>query len=178
MFSGIMLEDMVAKKINDLINSLRDTGAEVKWVEMRNLHITVMFYGEVDGNEIINIKKRLAQTASSNGRFEVEFTGIGGFPSINNPRVIWVDIKGGEKLRNIIEMVNNGKRQHEEIVLHLTIGRSKGSRNKRELVNLLKKEVDRGFGKMIIGSIQLIKSKLTSKGAIYEVIENYQLNKN
>ena len=173
LFSGIMLEKDIREKIKSFIDRMKEVNARVKWVEKDNLHITLMFYGEVHGNGIDSIKEKL-KAAANRDSFEVEFSGVGGFPDLDDPRVIWIDIKGGKEIVNIIEMVRNDKGRPREIIPHLTIGRVKGGRNKRELANMMKKEVDVNFGKMKIGSIQLIKSTLTSKGAIYEVIESYQ----
>ncbi|MEM2698761.1 MAG: RNA 2',3'-cyclic phosphodiesterase, partial [Ignisphaera sp.] len=89
----------IAVEIEDkdtLINIIRirdalvNLGLDIKPVEDENLHITMRFLGEISSHTIEGIKKMLSSIPSIIKSFSITVKGIGAFPSISRPRVIWV----------------------------------------------------------------------------------------
>jgi 2'-5' RNA ligase len=54
-FIAIQIPEQVKLCVGRIRESLRPSGADIKWVEDDNYHITLKFLGEVDQKEIVGI---------------------------------------------------------------------------------------------------------------------------
>ncbi len=175
-FISVDIEDPV---IVGRLASIRDafvaTGAPMKPVEDQNLHITIRFLGEIPVTMIDEVYRVLASIEFK--RFRVKLVGVGAFPSIARPRVIWVGVREGfDELRRIYEGIEKGLRrlgfrpEREEFVPHVTLARLKGSRNIDRVVKLLREYQDYEFGEIDVGVVRLKQSILTRSGPIYRTL--------
>ncbi len=84
----------VAVEVSDkgIINSITKFQSEfnikAKPVESQNLHFTLQFLGEISEEVSLKIKQALKTIEFST--FKINFKGIGAFPKIKFPRVIWI----------------------------------------------------------------------------------------
>jgi len=187
LFIAVELPDEVRKNITELINELKEVGSAVKWVEEKNLHITLKFLGWVEDRKVDNVVELATKAAGGTGSFKAKFEGTGTFPSGKNPRVVWVGMgEGGEKLKKLADSLeealsNAGYRSEErEFSSHATIGRVKVPRQARDKgVDKLKEKMesikDPKFGEAIVDHIDIMKSTLTPKGPVYEIIKEVKL---
>ncbi|AOL15592.1 2'-5' RNA ligase [Sulfolobus sp. A20] len=172
LFIGIEIPDM--PKIVEFLELLKNTGASIKLVEPYNIHITLLFLGEVDNNRLEDVKDSMKGLKF--GKFNVTLKGLGAFPSITKPRVVWLGItEGKEQLRQIRETIYNEllKRKirpedEKDFVPHLTLGRIKDFRSITNLIDLIKDNATTEVGKFEVNSVILFKSTLTPKGPIYD----------
>ena len=175
-FISVDIEDPV---IVGRLASIRDAfvaiGAPMKPVEDQNLHITIRFLGEIPVTMIDEVYRVLASIEFK--RFRVKLVGVGAFPSIARPRVIWVGVREGfDELRRIYEGIEKGLRrlgfrpEREEFVPHVTLARLKGSRNIDRVVKLLREYQDYEFGEIDVGVVRLKQSILTRSGPIYRTL--------
>lgn len=154
---------------------LVETGADLKPVATENFHITIRFIGETPltlVNEICNELKKLEFHP-----FKVKVRGIGVFPSITRPRVIWAGISEGvEELTMIHDYVEKILKRlgfppdREKFIPHITLARVRSSRNLSKLVKLINEIVSMEFGEFIVNKVVLKRSILTSAGPIYNNI--------
>ena len=112
--------------------------------------------------------------------FEAELKGIGAFPKISNPRVIWIGISNG--MEELIKIFNQIEPLLEKIGFnpdykkfspHITIARVKSLRNKQQLNINLKNNSLFYIGKIHIKSLKLKKSDLSPIGPIYTTIKQF-----
>jgi 2'-5' RNA ligase len=112
--------------------------------------------------------------------FDVNINGIGVFPNLRYPRVIWAGItKGSNQLSSISMQLN--KQLHNigftsdsrSFSPHITFARIKSGKIKSEISNYLKKYVNYKFGIIRAECLVLKKSDLTPKGAIYSTLKSY-----
>ena len=68
-----------------LIDKMIATRAGYKWVPEENLHITLNFVGDVPEDEVTDLCRDVSQRVTGCGKFCVAVTGIGGFPSVDEP---------------------------------------------------------------------------------------------
>lgn len=175
-FIAVDVEDpLLVSRLERLKDLLLSTGVIMKPVEPYNYHITLRFIGEVPKRVVDEIAESLKTITFK--PFKAVLKGLGAFPSIANPRVIWVGVgEGGKELKelhNVVEQVLrrlNIPSEREEFVAHVTLARVKGSKNINSLVKLLMEFSDYEIGLMEIRSIRLKKSVLTKKGPIYETL--------
>ncbi|MCX5725834.1 MAG: RNA 2',3'-cyclic phosphodiesterase [Candidatus Saganbacteria bacterium] len=182
-FISVELPDEIKEKIAKMIDVLGKAGSGIKWVEKKNLHITLKFLGWVP-DEKMNDVNGLVKKASEGAKiFDAKFEGLGTFPSGRNPRVIWVGTsKGAPELKNLagsIEKIMSkaGYRSEErEFASHVTVGRVKEKKNMDEFLRSIEVNKDSKFGETVVGEICVMKSALSPKGPIYEVVEKIRLS--
>jgi 2'-5' RNA ligase len=113
--------------------------------------------------------------------------GIGAFPSIKSPRVIWIGTdKGDEEVKTIAKALEDklsalGIAQEDRAFSsHITLGRIRSSKNRNNLaqsLESLKEKPLEGIIELRVEKITLYKSTLTPRGPIYEVIKETYLLK-
>ena len=70
-------------------------GPGVKWVEAANLHVTLMFLGEVDGRDLVEVCKIVAAAADAVPPFGLRLTGVGAFPNGRRPKTVFAGVSDG-----------------------------------------------------------------------------------
>lgn len=164
----------------------------VNIVSKENLHITLKFLGEVSELMIPDISNKLREIANDFDPFVLKITHTGVFPNLNFPKVVWI---GMEKELTIIKLANTidekleslgFKREEKEFKSHITLARVKEPRNGRyffDLVNRRFRELSishKDFKtslKFEVKEFVLMKSTLTPKGSIYDVLQRFPLVK-
>lgn len=184
-FIAIELSDEIRSSLAQIESHLKYSGADVKWVDEKNIHLTLKFLGEIDEEKCDKIKAILDQIAGSTGSFEISVKDIGAFPKIDHPRVIWVGLdKGAAESKLLAEKIDETlsgigfEKETRPFTAHLTIGRVRSSKNKQAL-----KEKIGSFGlqearnkRQVVSSIILFQSKLTPKGPIYTKLHEARLS--
>ncbi len=172
LFVAIYLPDELQRKVwkvGDLV--------EGPWKRdpAEKLHITLKFIGEVDEKRFREIDRALSTI--KHPPFGVEVAGIGAFPSLQRPRVIWVGAKG-EGLYSLQKEVEEAlfslgiPREVREFVPHVTLGRAKG---KVDISSLVERFSEVSFGTFTARELALVRSYLKPGGSEYEIIRRYPL---
>lgn len=152
----------------------------LKLVEPENLHITLKFLGEITPNKIEEITEKL-EFLKDICKFEITFQGLGAFPNIKRPRVIWVGIKKNkEKLIDMQSRLDEGLstigfKKEKRYEPHLTLARVKSFRETKKVVEVIETFHNEKFGNFIVENVRLKKSVLTPKGPIYTTIREVTL---
>ena len=171
-FIAIDIPQSLRKKIIAIQNSLPEF--EGKTTEPENLHLTLKFLGEVDSNDVKNIKERLKEIKFKS--FETEITDIGVF-NPDNIRITWLHMKNCDSLqKKIDECLEDFFEPEKRFMSHLTIARVKQVKNKKTFLNELKKiKFDKIRFK--VDNFKFKQSVLTETGSIYEDLAIYDLIK-
>ncbi|MCM8786674.1 MAG: RNA 2',3'-cyclic phosphodiesterase [Candidatus Omnitrophica bacterium] len=172
-FIAIQLPQKTKEELEKIIKSLSKINLDFKWVESKNLHITLKFLGEIKEEKIDSIKNIILEVAKNYSLFAVTINSFGFFPNQNWPRVFFVSTDKQEILKKIAtrledKLVEIGFPKEGRFSSHITLARLKSTKN----INLLKNEL-KNFTlahTFIIQNIAFMKSTLTSKGPIYETI--------
>lgn len=181
-FVSVDLEDpMVLSRVKRVKDSLESLDVDLKPVEDENLHITLIFIGEISDIQAELVKEALGEVSFPT--FTAHLKGVGCFPSCNRPRVIWIGVReGAEKLielyRRVAGALRRTKVQFEEerdYTPHLTIARVRSGRNVWRLSEAIVGLEDEDFGWIRVAEFRLKKSTLTPRGPIYETISSYKL---
>ncbi len=144
-FIAIELSPENQTKLSQIIQELKTSGADVKWVKAENIHLTLKFLGNVEQAQIEAINEILQETAGEFEKFEFQLNELGAFPRIQSPRVIWVNAQAQEgiigkivlKLEGSLEKLGFAK-EEREFTPHITIGRVRSSRGRMQLADKLK----------------------------------------
>jgi 2'-5' RNA ligase len=125
LFFGIEIPEKEREKIENLKKKINFTG-KIKWVEKENLHITLIFLGEKNLEDVLKCVDRISVEP-----FEISLKGFGVFPDMRRPRVLWIGVdKGKEKIVEIYEILSKKLKslnieEEKSFTPHLTIGRIK-----------------------------------------------------
>lgn len=136
-----------------------------------NMHLTLKFLGEISEQKIQKVKQVLEQTKCS--EFEISLKGLGGFPTENYVKVLWLGVDKGKgeiiKLqRGLDEKLSRiGFQKDKSFVPHLTLARVKFVRNKQALKQLFGQNRNKELGSFWCSRICLMKSELTPDGPVY-----------
>ncbi|RLI21498.1 RNA 2',3'-cyclic phosphodiesterase [Candidatus Bathyarchaeota archaeon] len=168
-------DSAIIERLTYAQTELAKTGADLKLVEPRNIHITIRFLGNISPGMVEKIHDAMRNVDFK--PFTIEIRGLGAFPSLRFPRVVWAGIKGGEEeLKNIFDQLEPQLRKlgfqpdPKGFSPHITIARVRTGRNKSELIKKLREFVDLNIGTFTVKCLRLKKSTLTPKGPIYTTL--------
>jgi len=184
-FIAITLPKEIGDSLSRLQEQLKTSGADVKWVNPQNIHLTLKFLGEIDDKKLDKVNQILDDVIKDKNNFYIRLSSIGAFPKINFPRVIWIGIdKGDMETKQIAKVLEERvaktgiPSESRPFSSHITLGRVRSSLNRERLVKNLDNLVH-NFGEenleFLVDRITLFKSTLTPKGPIYEVLKEANL---
>ena len=175
------------KPIRDRMVALQETlgrtGTEVKWVEPENLHVTLLFLGEVGDRDLPAVCRVVAECAAGQAPFPMTVERAGCFPNPRRPRVVWVGVGEGAPelvaLHDALEppLLDLGcyRREDRQYTPHLTLGRVKSDRPTDQLAAALAKQAGWKGGEVTVREVLVMGSELTPKGPVYTVLSRARL---
>jgi 2'-5' RNA ligase len=106
-FIAIELSEEIRSALGQVQSHLKYAGADVKWVNPQNIHLTLKFLGEVDEKKLEKVKTALDGVAASSRAFELSLKEIGAFPAVDHPRVVWVGLdKGSDESKALAQNID------------------------------------------------------------------------
>jgi 2'-5' RNA ligase len=180
-FIAIELPQEIKDSLGRLQAKLKTAGADVKWVDPKNIHLTLKFLGEIDEQTKERVSTKLAEICSGRKQFNLSLSSCGAFPNTDSPRVIWAGIEQGDKeIKTIadaieIQLESIGiPKETREFSSHITLGRTRSSKNRPELAKILSELSSKPLKEQFPASkITLFKSTLTPRGPIYETLQDF-----
>jgi 2'-5' RNA ligase len=177
-FIGVPLSPAIRDRLVALQAQFAETGVDVKWVELENLHVTMLFLGEVDAREVLTVCKTVERVTTAMEPFVMRVAGIGCFPNPRRPRTIWAGIEEGSQqlveLHDALEvpLMEQGcyRREERAFTPHITLGRVKGESDTRVLAEAMKQQADWFAGQMTVTEIHVLSSELKKDGPVYTVM--------
>ncbi|HIE58624.1 MAG TPA: RNA 2',3'-cyclic phosphodiesterase [Persephonella sp.] len=165
------LKNEYSKVRKELGNSIKG-----KWTPFENLHITYKFLGNIEVDRISSIKNAINKYLNKNIECNFEVKGIGAFPSIYTPKVVFLRVndKSGvlEDIYYYIQsrLKNLGfEEDKKKFIPHITIKRPKEV-NVKKFYKKVKLFEDKIFVQISKIEINLIESILSPNGARYKKI--------
>jgi RNA 2',3'-cyclic 3'-phosphodiesterase len=185
-FIAVEMSPSVISRAGDLIDKLRIAAAEINWVRLQQMHLTLKFLGDVPDIETPDICRVVNEVAADFEPFEITCRGVGAFPNARDPRTLWIGIEDGlDELKQLQAAIDEGLKAklgyHKEprgFHPHLTIGRVKreppGSRG--ELTQLLEKYVHFDADLAVIDEVVTFASFLSrSQGPTHDALGRAEL---
>jgi 2'-5' RNA ligase len=177
-FIAIELPEEVKAELSSLEERLKSAQQPfVKWVDPAGIHLTLKFLGNVAAKKIPDIVEALTKAVQGFAPFSLGVGSLGAFPSWQQPRVVWVGVRGEiEKLNQLQKRVDIILRplgfptESRPFSAHLTLARLRESaspRERRELGNSLAAIEFEPSVSFRVEAVSLMRSQLTPSGAIY-----------
>ena len=185
-FIAIELPDPVKDSLSSLEDRLRPAEHPyVKWVDPQGIHLTLKFLGNIAPDQVPQIIEAITSASRGTSPLKLQIGGLGAFPNLQRPRVIWVAVIG--EVDPLIAL----QRDIDQALMplgfaiekrpfspHLTLGRlreraSPGERN--SIGKLVMATESEGGPSMEVNQISLMRSTLTPSGAIYNRLASIEL---
>ena len=179
-FLAVELPEDIRRALAQLQRRLAESHADVKWTEEANLHITMRFLGEITEPQRQGLEERLRGVASGHHVTMVQLAGVGAFPSMHSPRVLWVGIgEGQEALTKIAEEIERRvvslglPKEDHPFAAHVTLGRVRSPKHRAQLVTTMRNLTWTPPPPFTTTHLTLFQSTLTSAGARYAPLAKF-----
>ena len=173
----------IRQRLLVLQENLARDGSDLKWVEPENLHVTLLFLGEVDNREIPDVCRAVTDCCKAMDAFEMTVGGVHCFGSPRRPRTVWAGLnEGGPEmiaLHDALELplleLGCYRREVRPFTPHFTLGRARGERTDENLAAVLPKYATWEGGTVEVREVQVMCSELRSDGPTYTVLSRGKL---
>jgi 2'-5' RNA ligase len=182
LFVALNLPKKDRERIHRAMRKLREEALPVRWLDVDAFHVTLKFLGEVRRERVQAVEEAMSRVASTTKAFKTKFGGFGAFPSVRQPRVIWLGVKANPELRCLKQDLEYSfgdlgfDAETRAFHPHVTLGRAEdreGAGAFRSLDDLLG-ELD-CKGDMKVASIDLMRSQLGPEGSKYTLVSSARL---
>ena len=182
LFVAIEISDPIRETLGRATARLRQCNAPVKWVRSANLHLTLKFLGDVPDDRLSEVRDILCACAEGIRPFPIDVRGIGAFPNLNRPRVIFTDaLDATGQAKELASRLNRRMtragvpREDRPFRCHTTLGRVRKPGPMQTPASRFAELEQQGFGKMTVREIALIQSQLNPNGPVYTRIDRVEL---
>jgi len=167
-------------------DELRRSTLAAKWVKVDNIHLTVVFMGNVREDDIPAIEEGVQDVCQTFGPFDASLKGMGCFPDKRKPRVLWLGLDGDLERMSLFR---DGLQKHlkafgikeekRKFRPHLTLARFRTPRRMDVKEDqILSKYEDLSSPVCTLGELILFKSDLKPSGAEYTKLRVWPLSGN
>lgn len=177
LFIAIEIPENVQKQITELQKNINFTPDQAKHTFSKEPHITLKFLGEISEVNLPKIQESLKKISFQ--KFKAEINQNASFANEDYLRVAWFTLEPQQltqlhqKIEQQLKSVRTKKNKSEIFIPHITIARFKYVKDRKLIIEQIKKLKITAEWK--VSSFKLIKSTLTPKGPVYEILEEYKL---
>jgi 2'-5' RNA ligase len=158
---------------------MRDAARGISWVTEERLHLTLKFLGEQTEGAVAPLQQALAQVLSLHPPVTLQLEGLGAFPNLRAPRVVWLGVERDPKLELLQHDVERAcanlgyELEGRAFRPHITLGRMKerhrlSPRAARALASAARSVTYTGSAN--VDSLDLMASQLKPDGPQYTVL--------
>jgi 2'-5' RNA ligase len=169
-FIGFLVPEHVKDAVLKAGKELEGIGVVGKYVERENLHVNLSFLDEITDEESQGFAAKLDMMARGYERFQATLGPLKAIPNEKFTRIIAFEVEQeNDRLNTIIKEIKKSIGGDAKPP-HLTICRVKGVKDRTKFLEALEKYRTMKLASFDVGSVQLIKSELSSEGPIYSVV--------
>jgi 2'-5' RNA ligase len=168
------IQQIIQKKTEPLRNTL---GLSlVRWVAVENIHLTLKFLGDISPANVEMLIQMLRTEAELVQAFQFHLSGLGSFPSLKRPRVLFIGIQAPAELEALYHGIEATCRrlgyepEARAFSPHLTIGRVRqdvSASGQQQIRSALAGSMIDSLGTARVDSVHLYKSDLKPTGSVY-----------
>jgi RNA 2',3'-cyclic 3'-phosphodiesterase len=182
-FVAVDIAAPVRAALRALQAELAQADADVRWVRAEGIHVTLKFLGAVEASRLERVHAVLIDALSDQPALDLEVRGLGAFPSLRRPRVLWTGLHGDglEALAGTVEAALTGlgfEPERRGFTPHVTIGRVNSLRGWPRLEELFKAHLDENFGASAVDAVIIYRSTLRPDGSVYTPLWTIPLTRN
>jgi 2'-5' RNA ligase len=164
------------------VKMLREATYPFRWVEPDHYHLTLKFLGEVHPERVNPIRQLVEKVAAGTRVFDVVMKGVGAFPTLRRPRVLWLGAEPSPALRCLKHDVEwalaacGFERETRAFHPHLTLARCPEDGMAGVFRGLDESVTKIDYtGSFSVKTVDLMTSKLSREGPQYSVLQSSSL---
>ncbi|MDH3961339.1 MAG: RNA 2',3'-cyclic phosphodiesterase, partial [Desulfuromonadales bacterium] len=168
-FLAIPLPWQLQESIRVIQTELQASIAAARWTRPENLHLTLHFFAKIEQETLEKLKVSVLSVMGCQRSFQVEVNGLGAFPNLHRPRVIWLGLEPRGQLEQLHRATERCLRQaglttdSRPYSPHLTIGRLRGG--KLDLTKRFISMQEKTIEPLNVDRLILYESRLRPEGA-------------
>ena len=163
-------------------SELRQQGVRARWVRPGSIHLTLKFLGNIPAGQVPDVADAMRAAVCRHSPMRLSAGGIGVFPGIRRPRVIWIGLSGqtdclSELQRGLDERLSAIGFPKDERAFrgHLTIGRFSETADYSLMAHMLTSYADKMLGGFEVREVVLFQSDLQPQGPVYTALAKAKL---
>ena len=171
-FIAINLDPQVVEEIAKIQAVLKKAGGDIRWVRPEGFHLTLKFLGDIQRDQVTAILAALQDALKGQSPLFVIAQGLGVFPHVKRPRVLWVGLQG-EGLKELNDKIEQAlipldfPPEDRDFTPHLTLGRVRSLRGWEKVLPAMQEKQAEWFGESRVNEVVLYRSDLGPDGAVY-----------
>jgi 2'-5' RNA ligase len=172
LFVALQVPAHVRERLATVQKDLAAQGISFRWMRAEAMHLTLVFLGATPASVVEPLGTELGRAAEQTPPFELTAAGLGWFPNVRRPRVLWAGLIGDlAPLHQLHRRVMAGVRrlgisvEERAFHPHLTLGRAAGQ-VQAPLEEIMEHRTG-SFGTWRCDSVALIRSDLGPAGSQY-----------
>jgi len=181
LFLAIDPPEAALREIADIQKRLQKSFAgNIRWVKPDGMHLTLKFFGDVFADAIGAISAECLQEAAQEAPFTLSFRGLGTFPTVKRPRVLYLGLEGDTaRLTDFQSRLENRLSEtgftgeDRPFTPHLTLARIKELREPEKIAKETTEIAKYATKQFTAREMTLFKSDLTPGGAVYTKLAGY-----
>ena len=173
LFIAVAADAEIKSAAAEAVARLRRAGGNVRWVDPRDMHTTLRWFGATPEERLPEIQELMTRAAAQLTPFEIVYGGVGAFDSFEEARVVWIGLsEGRETLERAAALV--GRDEPRPYAPHVTLGRNRDAVAPPEFVAALKAEPVLALRRPVT-KLSLYASKPAPFGHAYEILFEVEL---
>jgi len=177
-FIAFELPESVISLLAGVQRELKTFRIRARWVRPENIHLTLKFLGNIHCGEVDKIAALMSDTVQGLAPITLSVRGVGVFPGVKRPRVIWVGLGG--QIQLLVEMQRmldenlaaiGFQKENRAFKGHLTLGRVKQAVNPKLISQIIQEYAGLQSEEFSVNQIFLYKSDLNPSGSVYSKLQ-------
>jgi len=173
LFIAVTADEEIQSAAAESVARLRRAGGNFRWVDPRDMHTTLRWFGATPEEKLPEIQALMTQAAAKIAPFELVYGGVGAFDSLEEARVVWIGLEEGiipmERAAGLV-----GRDEPRPYVPHLTMGRNRAAFAPPDFIAALKSEPILKLRRPVT-KISLYASQPAPFGHAYEILFEAEL---
>ena len=176
LFVALPISEEIRKGCEALQAIGKTKTTSVKWIDPQQIHLTLVFLGWTDPSLRSRIEEVVQEVSEGSPPFSLNVTGLGVFPRLRSPKVVWVGIPEESALMKLQQEL-----AHQIGLLgitmearpyrpHLTLGRIKEGAVSDPFIHWISQEKEIQIGRCHVSQVALMESQLRPGGSEYNCL--------
>jgi 2'-5' RNA ligase len=182
-FLAFELPPDIMRTVKDISEDIRRTRLDLKWVKVDNIHLTVVFMGNIRSEDVLAIGEEAGDVCVGFEPFEIALKGLGVFPNTRRPRVLWLGLEiEADRISSFRDslqerLLDFGVREEKRAFTpHLTLGRFRKPESHDPLLgDIISRYADIKCPVGRLEELVMFKSELRPGGAEYTRLKSFPL---
>lgn len=173
LFIAVAADEEIKSAAAEAVARLRRAGGSVRWVDPRDMHTTLRWFGLTAEDKLPEIQALMTRAAAQLAPFEIVYGGVGAFDSFEDARVVWIGLSEGlAEMERAAALV--GRDEPRAYAPHMTLGRNRDKVSPPGLLAALRAEPVLNLRRPVT-KLSLYASKPAPFGHAYEILFEAEL---